>query len=667
MDSIRPMVKLKRSFERYYIPLALGIIFILVLSYVLEYVQSRSDLYELLQEEAYLIVEALHRSSENILLATEEIEYQIQERLVNNARSIAYIDSCNQLTGSLLASFVTQNNLERIRVFRSPNHIVYDTKKGVEHRLPDSLLSLLNHVLARSDDVLFLDPVIDQGDTIIHYAVAVPRRGAHQGIILVEIHSSVFSDLRKSFGIGKLLRDVIGNRTFVYAALQDSVGILAASGAFEELSSINSDPFLRATLHSNHTFTRTLDLHNQRVYEVVRSFVVSGEHFGLIRVGMSLERINELEKRMLYRSLFLVMVLLTILFLAIEANRRVLQNYQQIEAMERYTRTLLEQMEDAVITLDDYGVVQFFNKRAEVLFDTSAEFVLKKPFTEGLTQYSEFIERVTNLRAPEEMDVSFPDGRKFSLSVAVTRTDHLVTAVIRDRTEMKRIEQELQRREKYAAMGELASAVAHEIRNPLNAISLIVQRLASEFVPKKDVRGYRSLVDVLGKEIQRLNGIVHQFLTFARLPKPTIKPVPVEHFLEHLSTLFQPLAQQRGVHFKTYCHFHGTAQFDPEQLTQVLFNLFQNALDATPQGGSIEVAALHEHGKLLFRVHDTGKGIPSELLGKVFDLYVTTKPSGIGMGLPMAQQIVYRHGGTIEVRSAENQGTTFTVSLPLQG
>ncbi|MCX7984640.1 MAG: ATP-binding protein [Bacteroidetes bacterium] len=653
------------SFERYYIPLALLIIALLLFSYILDYKNNRSMLYELLTEEAFFIAEAMNQSGENILLATEAFEYELQERLSNNARYLAYLDSQGEITEEVLRRFAQINNLARIRIFRTPSRVEYDTDSLARKEVLDALKAILAPVFNRTIERETIHPRVYDNDTILHYAVAIARQSPRQGIILVEVHSSLFGELRKTFGIGKLLRDIIRSKDVVYVAIQDSIGLLAASGAIEGLTTFTSDSLLTFVMESNKTEVRTLKYTNSTVYEVIRPFTVYGETFGVIRIGLSLNKLHDLEKRMFYRSMVLSLIFVTILFLAIEANRRVLRNYQRIERMERYTHTLLEHMQDAVLTIDRDGIVVFFNRQAEKLFGIRGDDVVGKHYTTGLTNYTYIIDKLLSLDYLQEITTQFPDGKDRTLSIAVTRTDHTITAVVRDRTEVKKLEYELHRKEKFSAMGELASAVAHEIRNPLNAVSLLIQRLATEFTPKKGAQTYRSLLEVLNKELHRLNGIVHQFLTFARVPKPHMSPVNVKEFLTHLSTLLIPLAQQRGVQCSVKCTYEGYAHFDAEQITQVVLNLFQNALDATPPGGSILLSAAIENSKLLLSVKDTGIGISKDMLGKIFDLYVTTKPSGTGMGLPLAQQIVFHHNGTIEVTSTEGKGSTFTVVIPL--
>jgi two-component system, NtrC family, sensor histidine kinase HydH len=214
-------------------------------------------------------------------------------------------------------------------------------------------------------------------------------------------------------------------------------------------------------------------------------------------------------------------------------------------------------------------------------------------------------------------------------------------------------------------MGELASGVAHEIRNPLNAISMIVQRFEHEFKPRNAVKEYHSLTHVLKNETARVNGIIQQFLKFARPPKIRLAEVSAEDFTAHITALFESQAELKGIIFTSHCEINNSIYIDHELMTQALLNLLQNGLDATIKGGSISLRVFRKDTSLIFEIKDSGSGIPSDKLDKVFDLYFTTKADGNGMGLAITQQIISQHRGNIEVHSEPGRGSTFSIRLPL--
>jgi signal transduction histidine kinase len=233
-----------------------------------------------------------------------------------------------------------------------------------------------------------------------------------------------------------------------------------------------------------------------------------------------------------------------------------------------------------------------------------------------------------------------------------------------------RAEEALRRRDRLAAMGELASTVAHEVRNPLNAASMTAQRLEREFlgtVPEgaPERAELEELLSVMASETQRIDRIVQQFLEYARPPRLVPEPVDVDALVRDVAERARSLAEARGVRLEVQGPGPGTALVDPAQLRQALDNLIRNAVDATPEGGRVSLAARRDGAGYAIEVRDTGRGIEPAELPRIFDLYYTTKPDGTGIGLAVTQQIVTAHGGTIEVDSRPGAGTAMTVRLPM--
>jgi signal transduction histidine kinase len=232
-----------------------------------------------------------------------------------------------------------------------------------------------------------------------------------------------------------------------------------------------------------------------------------------------------------------------------------------------------------------------------------------------------------------------------------------------------RAEEALKRRDRLAAMGELASTVAHEIRNPLNSVGLTAQRLRREFLDAPPAGASEraeaeELLGVMADETKRIDRIVQQFLDYARPPALRVETTDVAALVRDLGERQRAQAEARGVRLEVDTAAATSAPVDPAQLRQALDNLVRNAVDATPEGGLVRVVARAERGGHAIEVRDTGRGIDPDDLPKIFDLYFTTKPEGTGVGLAVTQQIVTAHGGTLEVESEPGSGTTMTIRLP---
>jgi signal transduction histidine kinase len=228
----------------------------------------------------------------------------------------------------------------------------------------------------------------------------------------------------------------------------------------------------------------------------------------------------------------------------------------------------------------------------------------------------------------------------------------------------------IERQEKLASLGILASGVAHEIRNPLTAIKF---RL---FSLRKAVPAVTQNEDasVIGNEINRLEGIVQDFLQFARPSEPRLSKTDAAQIFEDVGKLLGPQLQKRAIELKLEANGSKSISIyaDAQQVKQVLINLVQNSAESIGRIGTITLAARREVAELdsrtrpvaILSVSDTGSGIPPEVEARLFDPFFTTKESGTGLGLAVSSRIVEKHGGLLRYETEVNRGTTFEIVLP---
>lgn len=230
--------------------------------------------------------------------------------------------------------------------------------------------------------------------------------------------------------------------------------------------------------------------------------------------------------------------------------------------------------------------------------------------------------------------------------------------------ERSALEAAMARRERLAGLGDVAAAFAHEVRNPLNAVSIGLQRLRAEFNPEP-ADEYAQFVDLMQGEVRRLNAIVEEFIALAR-PLP-VKPLPMDaaDLVRETAALVEPEARQASVDLRVTAPPALPLTADRDHLKQVLLNLALNAVQAMREaGGTLSIEAAGTRETVTLTVADTGPGIAPEVLPRIFDPYFTTKRGGLGLGLTIARRIAEAHGGVLEADSQPGRGARFRVSLP---
>ncbi|PLY00609.1 MAG: histidine kinase [Desulfuromonas sp.] len=361
-----------------------------------------------------------------------------------------------------------------------------------------------------------------------------------------------------------------------------------------------------------------------------------------------------------------------------ERRARLLTSLQDLRRSRReiiqernFKEAIFEHVETGILTLDSNGILTSLNGPAARILDVPTE-VSTNPLDVALALWPEFVEAFNSGLEIAGTDawsqyVEVKRGEKemtFRLAILPLggeSIDRLLT--IEDLTERVEMRRRMERVDRLASLGRLSASIAHEIRNPLTGVNLMLDELHDRMIGRENDQAI--IVRAL-QEIERLEGLVNELLHFAALPKAELKPGSVTAVLE--DTLFLVGSQCRKAKVELDLGIDKNLPvfpLDKDKLKQAFLNLITNAIEAMPDGGTLEITAgkIPEGVRVVFS--DTGKGIPPEAMKDIFEPFYTSKGEGSGLGLAITHNIISDHGGRIEVVSHPGQGTRFILFFPV--
>ena len=481
-------------------------------------------------------------------------------------------------------------------------------------------------------------------------------RRLNGGAVSLVLDDEEQEQLRRETGPNALLRQL---------AQQSGVVYLERRIAGQIDTRVESSPAASSTTEDN----AELEPDARATVEV--EVEIPGESMTSLVVGLDAQPLGAAVRLMLVRllvSIGLIVALASIGLLWTRMQKRHGALAADLQRVTSYHKVLLERMGDAVLAWEDREGLTFWNQCAEKIFPSLRN---TKSGDAAPAEVLEVADAVRNSEGETVVplgEAGAERGEKCGIrrfratgeTLDGPGMTHLL--FLNDVTAVELANSERHRREHFEALARVASGVAHEVRNPLNAIDMTIQALCTE--PSTLEAEDRVAIEGLRGEIARINGMVEHFLAYGRPREPVFSQADPAHILSDVATLLAPVAEKKRIALRTEVDDVPAIAADAQQLCQALINITLNALEASEPGGEVLLSAKCSGQDVVLGCQDRGVGMTLEQREQLFDPYVTTKPSGTGLGMSIVQRIVDGHSGRISVISEPGQGSAISLWLP---
>jgi signal transduction histidine kinase len=633
----------------------------------LDYRDTERELRRLLAENANTLLDACATT----ILANESafsgLQRELARRLVGNARTLARLETTESLSPEFLRSFAAMNGLSRIHLLDAAGN---PDPAGVTPGAPEvpagwqaTFMPLFEGQLS---EMVVGAPESRYGSAATVVAAVTRRKG---GILVVAVRGELLEQYRREMGLGQVLHELAVHESVVYVMVQDEDGPISVSPPADSIVAIDADPFLQESLTGTGARTRFIRHGDREILEAARAVLIEPEYTALLRLGLNLDfyhqNLSDLAQRDLALGLAFFLGGGLLLGLAYTA-----QNYRFLHS--RYIRSLqmaghiTENMQEAMLLLRTDGTVAGLNQRARNLFDVQEDDSLDPALRQELRAAG-----IYPTTDEERGGYLQWQGKTLLCRIQFLPATPLEPSrdwlfLFLDVTAQHLAEEKLRREERLAALGRLISGVAHEIRNPLNALALSVQTMQRRLRDSGNPRTLNSIA-IVQEEITRLDRLVEDFLTYARPVEPHPIPLSLRSLVERARELFSAEMEEKQIRLvisPDAADSWPQVRADEQRLFQVLVNIFRNSLDAMETSGTLQVGLDAGPDQYRLTVRDSGSGFTDVALRRAAEPFFTTKSKGTGLGLSLSEDILRRHGWILEYGNGPSGGAEITITIP---
>lgn len=629
--------------RRYFL---LAVILLVILGIFLTFgiVNSRRIMMDFIKEEARSFLSIVASTQENSIFAEGKYEDEIIEKLINICNYLETVD-------------LDKNVFEKIRQSFNINSIVlFDTKTKKTIVTSGHSLEISDNIFKRKEVVFF------EYFTIGHKKHMRFLYRIKNWVYQIEISAEEIQRFRQEFGINKIINQISMNPMVKYLVLQDKKGIIFATPNIHTITRIEDDSTLISVSEQNIEASRIAEFENENILELIRPFIVEGQSLGLFRIGISLDSYYR-HRRETERQLILLFV---ILFGAGFVFFFLFMKYQSYVGLKELFNKTLGALEDGVLTVNSKGIITGINKTFSSMSSFEEKMLVSHDYFSLFKDDSFDVHKVLQEGA-KIVDEKFVFGKNIQYSTYPLLDEKNkisgAISVLRDVTKIREYEKEREEAERLKFLGNLVANFAHEIKNPLNGLSIATQRLIKEF--PSDNKEYTRLTTTVKKEIESLNKILNDFLSLAR---PRIKEkneFNLSVLIKDTLDIIREQAKHKKIILKENIKKGIKLIGNLEDFKRAVLNILLNAIEAlslvSKKQRNLDIELFRENKEIIMVISDNGPGMDKDEIDKIFTPYFTTKKGGTGLGLYIAHNILKEHKAKITIESEKGIGTSFRI------
>lgn len=639
---------------------------LIVFYWMFDYASSKQHLTAALVEKSLSIHRLIGPELEFSAKIRAEFVDERRTRIEGSADIISQMVLNGRLSDKALDRISEINHFSHIFIWNRNKKLIH-FHQSADYQFPDSLnatiLSQANDLIEKNNPgFIELFNVVDSNLVFLGYTGIL---GGFERILILS-DARYRENLLKNLGFQRLIENFSNDPSIAFIRVSEGSRQLAGFGA--DLPGENKK---KLSGYSPSGFSLWLSKDSSGIWLIKsrQELRIAGKTV-IIFTGVKADELGDLPGLVLIKGISTLLGTWLVLGLAIlyfESRKKYFSTIDEKEFIRHQSESMIEGLPEGLLVLSDSGKVLIVNRKIEQWFSVKRKELFGKPVAE----FSELLGKViSSMELNNLTSFQIPVSTGFDRELVISRTFYPGTPaffvfIFTDVTEFQKLQTEMENRKRLAELGTLSAGLAHEIRNPVNTLGLILQRIRAENDNlNPDVH---PMLSAGLSEINRINRLIEEILTLSRSRASVKVQVGIDDLLSRLGTRLEPQIKETGVFFETDLPQSGLTVFtDPLKLLQILENLILNAVTVSSPGCKVILRMRSDENWVKFYICDSGPGIPKENLSRIFYPFFTTRQDGTGLGLFLVNQYANQTGIKISLASVLGKGTIFTLTFRKQ-